>query len=52
MTKMIGILIGLLLVIGGIYYLATNKNDAESKRIYGIASIIGVIVIVVAYFIL
>lgn len=52
MTKMIGILIGLLLVIGGIYYLATNKKDAESNKIYGITSIIGVIVIVVAYFIL
>ena len=48
----IGIIIGLLVLGAGIYYLIKEKNDKESKKIYGITSGIGVVVTVVAAVIL
>ena len=48
----IGIVIGLLVLGAGIYYLIKEKNDKESKKIYGITSGIGVVVTVVAAVIL
>ena len=42
--KIIGIIIGILIFGGGIYYLSKEKNDAESKKIYMAISIIGIII--------
>ena len=39
--KIIGIIIGILVLGAGIYYLAKEKHDPESKKIYTIVSAIG-----------
>ena len=38
-------LIGLLVAIAGIYYLIQEKNDLESRKIYLIVSVIGILII-------
>ena len=48
----IGIIIGLLVLGAGIYYLIKEKNDEESKKIYGITSGAGVLVTVISIVIL
>lgn len=48
----IGIIIGLLVLGAGIYYLVKEKNDAESKKIYSIVSAVEAVVTVVAAIIL
>lgn len=48
----IGIIIGLLVLGAGIYYLIKEKNDSESKKIYSITSAVGAIVTIVAAIIL
>ena len=48
----IGIIIGLLVLGAGIYYLVKEKNDPESRKIYRIVSVVGAIVAVVAAVIL
>lgn len=45
-VSIIGIIIGVMVLIAGIYYLVTEKEDAESKKIYTIVTIIGAIVLV------
>ena len=47
MITIVGIIIGILLFGAGIYYLTQNKNDAESRKIYGITAVIGAVVAVV-----
>lgn len=42
--NVIALIIGLLILIAGIYYLAKEKQDAESRKIYSITIIVGVIV--------
>lgn len=42
--KIIGLLIGVLVLGAGIYYLVKEKHDPESKKIYTIVSIIAGIV--------
>lgn len=45
--RIIGIIIGVLILIGGLYYLVTEgKNDKESKKIYSITAIIGALIAV------
>ena len=39
--KIIGLVIGLLVLGAGIYYLVKEKKDAESRKIYTVVSIIG-----------
>lgn len=39
--KWIGVLIGAMIFIGGLYYRNKEKNDAEAQKIYTIASIVG-----------
>lgn len=39
--KIIGLIIGILVLGAGIYYLAKEKHDPESKKIYTIVSVIG-----------
>ena len=47
MIVILGLLIGLLILGAGLYYFAKNKQDAESRRIYGITSVVGAAVAVV-----
>lgn len=39
--KVIGLIIGILVLCAGVYYLIKEKHDPESKKIYSIVSIIG-----------
>ena len=48
----IGIIIGLLVLGAGIYYLVKEKNDPESKKIYSIVSAVGAVVTIVSSIIL
>ena len=43
----IGLIIGVLVAVAGIYYLGKEKNDPESKKIYGTITVIGVVVAIV-----
>lgn len=45
-VKIIGIIIGILVLGAGLYYLAKEKHDPESKKIYTIVSAIGGIITV------
>lgn len=40
-VKIIGLIIGILVLCAGLYYLIKEKCDPESKKIYSIVSIIG-----------
>lgn len=46
-VKIIGTIIGALIMGAGIYYLVKEKHDPESKKIYGIAAAVGAIIFVV-----
>lgn len=50
--KIIGLIIGTLISGAGIYYLIKEKNDSESKKIYGITALVGFIIMVVMILIL
>lgn len=43
-VKIIGLIIGILVLGAGIYYLVREKSDAESKRIYTVVSILGAVI--------
>ena len=45
--EIIGVLIGILLIGAGIYYLTKETNDAESRKIYSITIVVGVIIILI-----
>ena len=45
--KLIGLIIGALILGAGIYYLAKEKADPESRKIYMTVSIIGGVITVV-----
>ena len=47
-VTIIGLLIGLLVLGAGIYYLVKEKEDPESKKIYTVVTVIGLIITVVA----
>ena len=40
-VKIIGLIIGILVLCAGIYYLVKEKHDPESKKIYTIVSVFG-----------
>ena len=40
----VGIVIGIMVLAAGIYYLIKEKTDKESRKIYGIISAIGAVV--------
>lgn len=48
MVKGIGFIIGILIFAAGLYYFITNKNDKESRKIYGITMAAGAIISIVA----
>ena len=45
-VKIIGLVIGILIAAFGGYYFSKEKDDAESRKIYGIAMAVGVIIAV------
>ncbi len=48
-TKIIALILGIIILAGGLYYLkSSDPNDAESKKIYGIVSAAGAIIALVA----
>lgn len=47
LVKIVGTIIGALIAIAGIYYLAKEKHDPESRKIYSIAVAVGSIIFVV-----
>ncbi len=46
--KIIAIVIGILILGTGLYYLSKEKHDPESRKIYGVISAVGAVVTVVA----
>ena len=42
--KIIGLIIGILILGAGVYYLAKEKADKESKKIYTITSVVGALI--------
>ena len=40
-VKIIGLIIWILVLCAGLYYLIKEKHDPESKKIYSIVSVIG-----------
>lgn len=40
------LLIGAAILAGGLYYLVKEKSDKESRKIYGIISAVGAVVII------
>lgn len=40
-AKIIGLVVGLLVLAVGVYYLGKEKNDPESRKIYGVISTVG-----------
>ena len=40
-VKIIGLIIGILVLCAGIYYLVKEKHDPECKKIYTIVSVVG-----------
>ena len=43
-VKIIGLIVGALVLDAGIYYLAKEKHDPESKKIYAVVSAVGGII--------
>lgn len=48
LIKMIGLIIGVLILGAGIYYLTKEKHDPESRKIYTIISAAGAVVAVIS----
>ena len=46
--KIIALIIGVLVLGAGLYYLSKEKHDPESRKIYGIVSAVGAAIAVVA----
>ena len=40
-VKIIGLIIGILILCAGVYYLAKEKGDPESRKIYTVVSVVG-----------
>ena len=45
-VKIIGLVVGILVLGTGIYYLAKEKHDPESKKIYSAVSAVGGVIAV------
>jgi len=46
-VKIIGLIIGILVLGAGLYYRAQEKHDPESRKIYTIVSLVGAVIAVV-----
>ena len=47
-VKIPGLVIGLLVLGAGMYYLSKEKHDPESKKIYTVVSIVGAVIALVS----
>ena len=47
LIKIIGLVIGVLVLGAGIYYLSKGKEDPESRKIYTVVSIAGAVIAIV-----
>ena len=47
LIKIIGLVIGVLVLGAGIYYLSKEKEDPESRKIYTVVSIAGAVIAIV-----
>lgn len=45
--NIIGLLIGIAILVAGIYYMVQDKDDTESKKIYQITAAVGAIIVIV-----
>ncbi|MCD8357109.1 MAG: hypothetical protein LUE11_11160 [Clostridia bacterium] len=43
--NVIGLVIGIMVLGASVYYLAKEKDDAESKKIYSITTGVGVVIV-------
>lgn len=50
--KIIGLIIGVLLLGMGIFYLVKEKDDKESRKIYTTVSVIGAVIAIVCVILL
>lgn len=46
--KIIGMVIGLMITGAGLYYFIKEKNDKESRKIYGIFIVVGGVIFIAA----
>ena len=46
--KIIALIIGVLVLGAGLYYLSKEKHDPESRKIYGVVSAVGAVIAIVA----
>ena len=46
--KVIGLIVGILILCAGIYYFTQEKEDPESRKIYGVVSVVGAVIAIVA----
>ncbi|MCD8196201.1 MAG: hypothetical protein LUE24_03400 [Lachnospiraceae bacterium] len=44
--SVIFLVIGIMVLVAGLYYFLKEKNDPESRKIYGIVSVAGVAIMV------
>lgn len=51
-VKIIGAVIGTLISASGLFYFIKEKNDAESRKIYGVMSIIGALLCAVTIYLI
>lgn len=45
--NVVALIIGVLLLGAGIYYLVQEKSDGESKKIYGITAAVGAVIVII-----
>lgn len=43
-VEILAVLIGIMLICAGAYYLIKEKHDAESKKIYSITLVCGIVI--------
>ena len=48
MFQIIALLVGVLILAGGLYYLMQSKDDAEGKKIYTVIMVVGAVITVVS----
>lgn len=44
-VTVVGLVIGVMILCGGLYFLTKNRADAESKRVYGTISAVGAVIV-------
>ena len=47
MVSVIILLVGLAILGGGLFYLVKEKADKESRKIYGVVSAVGAVILIV-----